>query len=99
MTNKVFKFCNKITKDPSFDAVVVFTITFLLASVLIPMTSALDGGEYCNHFNKEAKRSLCTKFNGVILVLAIAVPVILGLLAYHFAKNKAKRKARLYNLG
>jgi len=92
MNNKVFKFCNRITKDPSFDAVVVFTMTFLLASVLLPMTSALDGGKYCNHFNTESKRSFCTKTNGVILVLSIAVPVILGLLAYHFAKNKAKQR-------
>lgn len=100
MTNKVFKFCNKVTSDPMFDAVVVFTMSFLLSGVLLEMSSALDGGVECNKYSTQEQRTFCTKLNGVFLVLAVGVPIILGISTYILAKKKRlephrSRKERL----
>lgn len=86
--NKVFKFCNRITRGPLFPAVIVFTLSFLIAGVLFEMSSAKDGGVECNTYPTQNERSLCTKLNGVFLVLTIGVPVMGSIVTYMVAKRK-----------
>jgi len=86
--NKVFIFCNRITRGPIFPAVMVFTLSFLIAGVLFDMSSAKDGGVECNNYSTQDERSLCTKLNGIFLVLTIGVPVMGSIVTYMVAKRK-----------
>lgn len=98
MTNKIFKFCNKVTKDPMFAAVVVFTMSFLVSGVLLEASSALDNGEHCSRYKIQDDRTFCTKANAVAIVLAVSLPVMFGIIAYILGKKKRLvfRKERLW---
>ena len=85
-----------------FDAVVIFSMSFLLSGVLIEMSSALDGGVQCNKYSTQEARSVCTKFNGIIIILSLGLPIILGILTYILSKQKKlkqfkSRRERLWH--
>lgn len=88
--NKVFKFCNQIANRPAYPAVVVFSLSFLISGVLIDFTSINDGGVECNKKPVNLK-NLCTKLNGVIMILAPTVPIMAGLGTYYYFNKKEKQ--------
>lgn len=98
MTNKVFKFCNNITKDHMFGAVVIFSISFLISGLFIEASSALDNGEHCSRYKTQDARTFCTKTNAVGIVLAVALPIMFGISGYILGKKKrlTYKKERLW---
>jgi len=93
MTNKLFRYCNRVTSKPLFPAVVVFTLTFLIAGVLVDLSSVADGGVECNN-KPVAEKNLCTKLNIIFLILAPTIPVMAGLGVYVYARSKQRQWAK-----
>lgn len=88
MTNKFYKFCNRVTSDPMFGAVMIFSISFIFSGYFVQVSSVDDGGVRCNKIQDIDDRTFCTKMNGVTIVLAFAVPIMAGLSTYILAKKK-----------
>ena len=86
--NKFYKFCNRVTSDPMFGAVMVFSISFIFSGYFIQVSSVDDGGVKCNKINDLDERTLCTKMNGVSIILAFALPIMAGMSTYILARKK-----------
>lgn len=94
--NKIFKFCNRITNNALYPAVVVFSLSFLISGVLIDFTSINDGGVECN--SKPLKqKNLCTKLNGIIIILAPTIPILAGLGTFAYFRNKEKQLKNVFS--
>jgi len=86
MSNKLFKYCNRVTSKPLFPAVVVFTLSFLVSGALLQMSSIGDNGIACNE-KTNAEKNLCTKLNVIFLILAPTIPVMAGITTYLIGKK------------
>jgi len=88
--SKLFRYCNRVTSKPIFPAVVVFTLSFLIAGVFLEITSVADGGVNCNN-KPQAEKNLCTKLNIIFLILAPTIPVMAGLGVYAYGRKKLRQ--------
>jgi len=89
--NKVFKLCNRVVSKPAYPAVVVFSLSFLISGVLLDFTSINDNGEACNEKPLKQK-NLCTKLNGIIVILAPTLPIMAGLGTFAYFRKKEKEQ-------
>lgn len=81
------KFYYKVTNDPIFPAVVVFSLLFLISGVLVEFSSLNDNGERCSKYSSQDLRVVCTKVNALLSVLAVSVPVIAGIITYGIGRG------------
>ena len=90
--NKLFRYCNRVTSKPLFPAVVVFSLSFLVAGALLQVSSVGDNGIACNEKTTVTEKNLCTKLNIIFLVLAPTLPLMAGLSTYLYGRKKQREQ-------